>query len=415
MTIPAHRPHSRPTGDAWLRLVSLTDSGNLTFSETLRLVTRIAADALDVERAGVWLYTEDRLAIRCVSLFERTPGRHSQGLMLRVVDFPDYFAALTERGTIPAEVAAVDPRTAGLKQAYLDPLGITSLLDAPIARNGQVVGIACHEHVGPPREWTSEQRNFVTSIANLIARQMNGMAVDELMTPSARPPSPARHRSDESFSHFAAGLAHDLRNLLTIVVGNADLIANDATASPGIREKSAHILSAAGRGIALANEFNEISGKRAGRPRILSASDEVQNLLPVLRGAAGHHHPLVFHNRSHGHRIFADPVQIERILVNLVINARDAMPHGGPIEVTVADGAPSVEITVRDRGTGIDPDVKKRVFEPFFTTKPVGKGTGIGLTVVRRMVDLLGGTIGMDSTPGQGTTVRVTIPLAGSA
>ena len=108
-------------------------------------------------------------------------------------------------------------------------------------------------------------------------------------------------------------------------------------------------------------------------------------------------------------------MQIERILVNLVINARDAMPHGGPIEVTVADGAPSVEITVRDRGTGIDPDVKKRVFEPFFTTKPVGKGTGIGLTVVRRMVDLLGGTIGMDSTPGQGTTVRVTIPLAGSA
>lgn len=415
MTIPAPRPQRTLTEDAWLRLVRLTDQGHPSFSESLRLITQNAADALGVERAGVWLYTEDRSAIRCVTLFERTPGKHSQGLMLRVVDFPDYFAALAERGTIPAEVAAVDPRTAGLKQAYLDPLGITSLLDAPITLNGQIVGIACHEHVGPPREWTTEERHFVTSIAGLIARKMKGVAIDELMAPTVVTKSASGYRSDESFSHFVAGLAHDLRNLLAIVVGNADLIANDATASPGVRERSTHILSAAGRGIALANEFNEISGKRAGRPRILSASDEVENLLPVLRGAAGPRHPLVYHNRSHGNRIFADPVQLERILVNLVINARDAMPHGGPIEVTVADGTPYVEISVLDRGVGIEPDVKKRVFDPFFTTKPIGQGTGIGLTVVRRMVDLLGGTIEMDSTPGVGTTVRITIPLAGSA
>jgi two-component system, cell cycle sensor histidine kinase and response regulator CckA len=415
MSIPPHRPYQRPTEEARLRILRLSDQTHQPLTETLRHITRIAADTLGVERAGVWLYTDDRSAIRCVSLFERTPGKHSDGLLLRVADFPDYFAALAERRAIPAEVAAVDPRTAGLKRAYLDPLGITSLLDAPIYLHGQIVGIACHEHVGPPREWTTEERDFVASIADLIAMKMKGIEVDDSKAKPVASDSVIGRHGDESFAHFVAGLAHDLRNLLTIVVGNADLIATDPMATVGIRQKSTNILSAADRSIALANEFNEISGKRAGRPRILCASEEVQNLLPVLRGAAGPDHPIVFHNRSPGDRIFADPVQLERILVNLVINARDATPDGGPIEVIVADGAPSVEITVRDRGTGIDPDVKNRVFDPFFTTKPKGKGTGIGLTVVRRMVDLLGGTIEIDSSLGSGTTVRVTIPLAGSA
>jgi signal transduction histidine kinase len=409
--IPSHLTNRRRTEEARLRIVRLAADPGRPLDDLWRAITRIAADTLDVERAGVWLFTDDRTAIRCACLFERTEGAYSDGLTLRVADFPDYFAAMADRKALPAENAATDPRTVGLMRAYLDPLGISSLLDAPIWLNGQIVGVACHEHVGPPREWTTEERDFAGSVADFIALKIKGAQLADAKRPKSSDSGVLRRTQDATI-HFAAGLAHDLRNLLTIVIGNGDMIIADRDTTPGLRDKARSILAAADRGLALANELGEIGGHRAGRPRILGAVEEIRNLLPVLQAAAKDRHPVTLVAPDAGDRIFADPVQLERILLNLVLNARDAMPDGGPIEIRVVEGLPAVEIAVRDAGTGIEPALIERIFDPYVTTKPKGQGTGIGLTVVKRMVELAGGTIRVESVLGRGTTVRIALPRA---
>jgi signal transduction histidine kinase len=115
-------------------------------------------------------------------------------------------------------------------------------------------------------------------------------------------------------------------------------------------------------------------------------------------------------------RVFMDPLQLERILLNLTTNARDAMPGGGRVTISVAratsGAAPGsgVELAVRDEGAVIDPALKDRIFEPFFTTKPRNQGTGLGLAIVRSAVQLAGGSIEVASAPGEGTTFRITLP-----
>ncbi|MCU1350292.1 MAG: domain S-box, partial [Acidobacteria bacterium] len=146
-------------------------AGNL--SEALREITVATAAALNVERVSVWLYSAGRHAIRCTELYERTPDRHSEGLELFAADHPLYFRALEAERTITAHDAQRDPRTSGFTSTYLVPLGITSMIDAPIRRLGEMAGVICSEHVGPQRLWTVEEENFCSSIADLVA-----MAVD---------------------------------------------------------------------------------------------------------------------------------------------------------------------------------------------------------------------------------------------
>jgi PAS domain S-box-containing protein len=137
--------------------------------DTLRLVNETAAHVVNVERVSIWLVTPDRSAIECADLFEYSLNRHSSGLQLRSADYPRYFAALERKEDIVAHDAHEDSRTSEFSAGYLTPLGIGSMLDAPIVRNGELVGVICHEHVGAPSAWSPEQRLFAMAAANLAA------------------------------------------------------------------------------------------------------------------------------------------------------------------------------------------------------------------------------------------------------
>ncbi len=151
---------------------------NLARSETLavgdlqpalREITETAGYALETERTSVWLFDDARSKIRSVDLYERTPIKHSEGTELLAKDFPAYFDALEKEHTIAAHEAHTDPRTHEFSSSYLSPLGITSMLDAPIRLDGHMVGVLCHEHVGPARRWTLDEQNFAGSVADLIS------------------------------------------------------------------------------------------------------------------------------------------------------------------------------------------------------------------------------------------------------
>ena len=154
--------------EALVRLARSEKLAGGQWQEVLREVTEAAAWALETERTSVWLYGQPSV-LRCANLFERGPQRHSSGVELLAEDYPAYFEALREEHTIAAHDARTDARTREFTASYLAPLGITSMLDAPIRAGGAIAGVICHEHVGPVRRWEVDEQNFAASVADLLS------------------------------------------------------------------------------------------------------------------------------------------------------------------------------------------------------------------------------------------------------
>jgi PAS domain S-box-containing protein len=138
-------------------------------AEAFHIIARVAAQSLNVDRASIWFFTEGRAAIRCANLYERAVDRHSTGIELPATSFPAYFSALATEQVIAADEAQTDSRTSEFTATYLAPLGITSMLDVPIRLEGKMIGVICHEHIGPSRQWTLEEEQFATSVASTVS------------------------------------------------------------------------------------------------------------------------------------------------------------------------------------------------------------------------------------------------------
>ncbi|MCX7664034.1 MAG: GAF domain-containing protein [Gemmataceae bacterium] len=154
---------------ARLSLTKLNVEEKISLIEFFQKTSVVCADFLNVERVGIWLLVNEGKALRCVELFEKSKRNHIVGPTLIVSDYPSYFSSISQRKTLPIESVETDPRTQELLEGYLRPLKISSMLDGPIFINGELVGIICHEHTGPVREWSTEERDFVGSIADIIA------------------------------------------------------------------------------------------------------------------------------------------------------------------------------------------------------------------------------------------------------
>ncbi len=142
-------------------------SGNL--EQAFQTITRVAAIFLCVERVSIWFFTEDHAAIQCAKLYQFTTQQYSQGVVLAASTYPRYFQELETEQLVVADDAQRDPRTAEFTESYLAPLRITSMLDVPIRSGGRMVGVICHEHIGPLRRWTLEEQHFAVSVANTLA------------------------------------------------------------------------------------------------------------------------------------------------------------------------------------------------------------------------------------------------------
>jgi len=228
----------------------------------------------------------------------------------------------------------------------------------------------------------------------------------------------------DAVGQLAGGIAHDFNNLLTAILGFAGFLA-ESLPEPDVRHADVvEILRAAGRAAALTRQLLAFSRKQILAVRVLHIGDIVGELTPMLRRLLGESVDL---RTVVGDRGLAkiDPGQLHQVIVNLVVNARDAMPDGGRLTLETADvmldeafarshpsvrPGPHVLIAVTDTGHGMDAATQKRVFEPFFTTKPMGQGTGLGLATVYGIVKQSGGSIWVNSDLGQGTTFKVYLP-----
>jgi two-component system cell cycle sensor histidine kinase/response regulator CckA len=387
-------------------------------------LAQIVTEALDVDRIGIWVLIDEGRAIRCRYLYQRSNREMFQGAVLREQDFPTYFQALQSRRTIAASHVLDSELTEELRQAYFEPLGITSLLDAPIYLDGRVVGVVCHEHTGSPRQWNGAECDFVCSVADNIARLYQ--EYERSHAQSALRIYEAHlmelHRI-EAVGRVAAGVAHDFRGILSAARGFAELIRRVPNLPADADRYATRIIEAMQRGQQLTQEIVSFGKDTPAMPRVIDAADTVESMRNMFSVLLGNRVTLFVDTKHPASRVFIDPSHLERTLLNLVLNARDAMPSGGLLTIAVRDvsieegdeTAQYVEIAVVDTGTGMNEEVRKNIFKPFFTTKGE-QGTGLGLSIVDQVVTRAGGFVRIESEVGRGTTVRVFLPrIAGAA
>ncbi len=228
----------------------------------------------------------------------------------------------------------------------------------------------------------------------------------------------------EAVGSLAGGIAHDFNNLLTVILGYSDTIVRKLDQDNPLREKVLEIQAAGRRAANLTSQLLAFSRKQILQPRILELNTVVSDISQMLGRLLGEDIQISLHLDSRLGRVQADPGQLEQVLTNLAVNARDAMPTGGQLVIETHNvdldhhaaslqGVPQgryVLLVVSDTGCGMDEGTKARVFEPFFTTKEVGKGTGLGLSMVFGVVKQSGGTVTIYSEVAIGTTFRIYLP-----
>jgi signal transduction histidine kinase len=229
----------------------------------------------------------------------------------------------------------------------------------------------------------------------------------------------------EAVGRLAGGVAHDFNNLLTIIRGHADLLLDRPGDGTFLKRSAEQIRKAADRAVALTRQLLTFSRMQVLQPRVLDLNAVVADLGKMLPRLIGEHIEYTFRPGSELARVKADPGQIEQVIMNLAVNARDAMPDGGSLTVTISNvlvseaeadarppmsPGPFVLLSVADTGHGMDEATKAHIFEPFFTTKEVGKGTGLGLATVYGVVKQSGGFVWVESSPGKGARFDIYLP-----
>jgi two-component system, cell cycle sensor histidine kinase and response regulator CckA len=261
-----------------------------------------------------------------------------------------------------------------------------------------------------------DENGRVLGVASLVQDVTERVALEEKLRQSQKM---------EAIGRLAGGVAHDFNNLLTVIIGYSQILAEGVPAPSRLKDATKQIRSAADRAAGITKQLLAFSRKQVLSPRVIDLNDVMMNIDTMLRRLIGEDiEILTVPGRELG-TVKADPGQIEQVIMNLVVNARDAMPSGGKLtletdnaeldEAYARDHAPVqpgryVMLAVSDTGTGMTADTQAHIFEPFFTTKEVGKGTGLGLSTVYGIVKQSGGFIWVYSEPDKGTTFKVYFP-----
>jgi PAS domain S-box-containing protein len=374
-----------------------------------------AAEALQAQVAVLFLLEPDQSAFRVAAGTGLLPGEALGQRVPNRSDSPPGFVFAQGRA-----VTVADYRQESRFQvpaAYLEA-GLVSAVAVPLSDRGQVVGALTVRSTQPQR-FGDDELNFLQSLSNLLAATLQRVHSEESLHHAQRL---------ESVGQLTGGIAHDFNNLLTVIQGNLQVLEELPAlgADPYAQQLVGAAMRASRRGAELTGKLLAFSRRQVLTPNRIEVPALVESLADMLRRTLDQHIRIEVKLAEDCPACLADPGQLESALLNIAINARDAMPHGGQLTFAAqpCPGLPAslrtefelpdhafVAIAVSDTGSGMPESVKERAFEPFFTTKDAGRGTGLGLSTVYGFVRQSQGAITLDSTPGEGTTVTLYLPL----
>jgi signal transduction histidine kinase len=383
----------------------------------LRRLSEKAALALGLTRVGVWLLVDGGRRLAVFHQHDQRSPRGFAGAMLEVASVPAYLRALARDGALVVRDAARDPRLGEWRGPCLSTLGVASLMDVPVCSDGALLGVICHEHVGPPRNFSDAEVALATSFAGELVRRLHGVPASEIERTLAGLRE-LRQGLDESVEmvRLAAGLGHDLNNLLTVIAGNAELL-ESVSAVPVTHQRAREIRDAVGRGRVFVQELVDLGRRRPRVPRVEKVAEHVEHYAPFLEQAlaagAGSRLELVLSGVG---AVMMDPRELDRVVLGLATSTLSPRAGDARVALEVADRSLTegprpgewVMIAVSHAGAPLRLSLE-RLFEPFAHATPTG--SRMGMVIVKDIVMRAGGFLeAAPSDEGRGLTVRAYLP-----
>src|SRR5690606_20894350 len=354
--MPEHRESGKPAGTGTLNFPP-ADFGQAgreltrisigpaqtSLRQALCEIAALSASVLRVERVSFWrLVAEGRILV-CEYLHQRGQEGVYEGAILHSRDFPAYFGAMNLKQVLPLPDVNGNPDLLELQETYLIPLGIVSRLHAPILTGNDICGVVCHESVDERRDWTAAERKFAGAVAEAVSRVHEEWY--RMKSPRLQAGDPERTLSLErmvTFGRLSSGMAHDFKNFLAIISGYAELIGKlcEAPAPPDAARITGYaeaILAAAAQGEHLSRDLLALGHEEPGRPGVLDLLTFLGGCKGILAMGARPGVELSVEGGSGVSRVFIDRVHLERALLNLVMNAAEAMPSGGRILIRISE------------------------------------------------------------------------------
>ena len=411
----------RAAHDAWQRqaqaaIVTISHDTAMTHGDITglaRVAARHCADTLAVSRVGIWLFNSDKTVLRLICLYQSDTGEHRFDLEITASDYPIYFTALASGRAIDADNARTDLRTQEFAERYLIPNHIHSLLDSAIRIGTDIVGIVCCEQQQQPRHWRTDEMAFVGEVADQLAQVISIHARFD----SERCVLMAQANSDAK-SRFLATMSHEIRTPLNGVLGMAQLLEDT-----GLNPKQQHLVNVIRESgtllLDIINDVLDYSKIEAGKLSLMPHCVELRKLLNTVlqffeRDAQRHAVRLTLTVAADVPvAVMLDSSRLKQILLNLLGNALKFTEHGS-VTLRVQREQGNVVFSIEDTGVGIAPSRMDSLFQPFeqvHADRQMGNGTGLGLTISRRLAGLMGGTLTAHSDGSTGSTFTLSLPL----
>ena len=409
------------TGTEFLRVADWqrgADAGLARLGEATG-VSRLSVLRLDRDRAGAWFatlvleWTADGIEPMLGDpLLENVPA-DAAGMSRWIRRFEagePVYGPVTE---LPEE-----------ERSLLQEQEIQSVAAVPVEVRDQLWGMLVFDDCETAREWTATEIEALRAAAGALGAAIQRRETERELT--EREEELRQSQKMEAIGRLAGGVAHDFNNMLTAIQGFATVLQDEVAETGDGRAYLDEILRAADRSAALTRQLLAFSRKQVMRPKVVDLNAVIAEMEPMLQRLLGETIALETDPDADLYPVEVDPGQIGQVIMNLSVNARDAMPHGGTLtlatgnvrvngeEISTHDGALEsgefAVLTVRDTGVGLAPETRDRIFEPFFTTKKTGEGTGLGLATVYGIVSQSGGGVAVESEPARGTAFHVYLP-----
>lgn len=399
-------------------LLKLANIPEQDFDSLLRTITEQDAEVLDVAQIGIWFFNPNRTEIVCRDLFVRSQKTHENGELLKVHDYPHYFKAMENSRIVAINNALTNPCTCEFVDAYLKPKGITSMIDVPIRLHGRVIGIICHEHIGPAREWTSTEQDFAASVADMIALKLEAaerkkaeQALEKL-NKDLEAAVQGLSRSNIQLQDFVHIAAHDLKTPVRGIGTLADWIISDYgdRFDEQGREQIRLLKTRVVRIDKLINGMLQYS--KLVRTKEKERQVNLNTMLSdIIRGITPSDNVEIALDSLPS--VACEYEHLELVFQNLLTNAVTFMNKTkGLIKVGCVEQGDFWKFYVCDNGPGIDHKYFDKIFKIFQTLpmKDEPETAGIGLAVVKKIVELYGGKIWVESKADSGSTFFFTFP-----